>query len=198
MSQTSDNNKIDAKSTSAFKIWKDHYYQSPVFFASLSLCLLYLTVLSTGVQYQTYMLSLQFSPLSVSLIRFAAVCVELSATCFAPSLIQHIGQIRAGLWSINWQVLWLTAGVGLFIWFERTTYLASYVLTGAIIFSRLGLWGFDLAIQDLVQEVMLDIKLPVSMLNYYCSERLSLNEVSFRPARWVFRTCLSYFHLLQR
>ena len=132
------------------------YFKSRVFLASLSLSLLYLTVLSTGAQYQTYMLSLHYTPLSVSFIRVAAVISELSATCFAPFMIQRIGQIRAGLWSINWQALSLSAGVGLFIWFHELSSTASFALTVAIIVSRLGLWGFDLAIQDLVQEVKWD------------------------------------------
>jgi solute carrier family 40 (iron-regulated transporter), member 1 len=143
---------IKGQSQSAFKAWRA-YYQSPIFFASISLCLLYLTVLSTGAQYQTYMLSLNFSPLSVSVIRVAAVSAELSATFFAPILILFIGQIRTGLWSINWQSLTLTAGVALFIWLNETPLTASYTLTAAIVLSRIGLWGFDLAVQDLVQEV---------------------------------------------
>lgn len=132
------------------------YFKSPVFLASFSLSLLYLTVLSTGAQYQTYMLSIHYTSLSVSFIRVAAVISELSATCFAPFMIQRIGQIRAGLWSINWQALSLSAGVGLFVWFHELSSTASFALTVAIIVSRLGLWGFDLAIQDLVQEVRWD------------------------------------------
>jgi solute carrier family 40 (iron-regulated transporter), member 1 len=129
------------------------YFKSPAVLASFSLSLLYLTVLSTGVQYQTYMLSINFSSLSVSLIRVMAVISELLATCFAPFLIGKIGHIRTGLWSINWQSLTLAVSVGAFAWFRYTTPVASYALTAGIMMSRVGLWGFDLAVQDIVQEV---------------------------------------------
>jgi iron-regulated transporter 1 len=129
------------------------YLSSPVFLASLSLSLLYLTVLSTGVQYQTYMLAVGYSALTVSLLRLAAVAVELSATCCTPLLMAHIGSIRAGLWSINWQVACLATGVGLFVYFQDIGIAAGAALSGGIIMSRLGLWGIDLAVQDIVQEV---------------------------------------------
>jgi solute carrier family 40 (iron-regulated transporter), member 1 len=129
------------------------YFKSPAFLASLSLSLLYLTVLSTGVQYQTYMLSIHFTSLEVSLIRVMAVTSELLATCFAPCLIHQIGQVRSGLWSVNWQSLTLAASVAAFAWFGYTTSSASYALTIGIVASRVGLWGFDLAVQDIVQEV---------------------------------------------
>jgi iron-regulated transporter 1 len=127
------------------------YFQSPVFLPSLALSLLYLTVLSTGVQYQTYMLSTNHTALAVSIIRLIAVISELSATCLAPVIIAKVGQIRSGLWSVNWQVVILLVGVGSSFWTIDSS-LASWYLTAAIIISRVGLWGFDLAVQDIVQE----------------------------------------------
>ena len=130
------------------------YFTSPAFLASFSLSILYLTVLSTGVQYQTYMLSIGYSSIAVSLLRLAAVISELMATCVAPLLMKRIGGVRSGLWSINWQVLWLAAAVVTFEYFGNGSRLAGAVLTAGIVMSRLGLWGFDLAVQDIVQEVM--------------------------------------------
>lgn len=144
--------KDGTKKLSVIQTWLE-YCHAPVFLASLSISLLYLTVLSTGVQYQTYMLSIGCSALSVSFIRVAAVCFELSATCFGPLLFRRIGQLRGGLWSINWQLIILTIGVGMFTYFGQHSMLASWSLTAAIVLSRFGLWGLDLAVQDLVQDV---------------------------------------------
>ncbi len=92
--------------------------------------------------------------MSVSLLRLAAVLSELSATCFAPHLIRRIGVIRAGLWSINWQVVSLVIGVLGFVGLASEHRVeAGAALTAGIVLSRLGLWGFDLAVQDIVQEV---------------------------------------------
>jgi iron-regulated transporter 1 len=137
---------------SAWEPWAD-YLRSPVFLASFSLSLLYLTVLSTGVQFQTYMLSVGYSPISVSLLRVTAVVSELGATCLAPVLMYRIGPIRAGLWSINWQVTWLATAVVAFVCFDSVPIAAGAGLTAGIVMSRMGLWGFDLSVQSIVQEV---------------------------------------------
>jgi iron-regulated transporter 1 len=135
---------------SSSKSWSS-YFHSPVFLPSLALSLLYLTVLSTGVQYQAYMLSTNHTALVVSMVRLVAVLSELSATYLAPVIIAKVGQIRSGLWSINWQVVTLVLGVGSFLLTDNSSW-ASWTLTAAIIISRVGLWGFDLAVQDIVQE----------------------------------------------
>jgi iron-regulated transporter 1 len=137
---------------SSLEPWAD-YVTNPVFLASFSLSLVYLTVLSTGVQYQTYMLSAGYSPIAVSLLRVTAVISELSATCLAPILMNRIGPIRAGLWSINWQVIWLATAVAAFVWFDGMPTVAGAGLTAGIVVSRLGLWGFDLSVQSIVQDV---------------------------------------------
>ncbi|KAF2430033.1 hypothetical protein EJ08DRAFT_679530 [Tothia fuscella] len=128
------------------------YLASPVFLASFSLSILYLTVLSTGVQYQTYMLSAGYSGVTVSLLRVIAVILELAATCFAPFLMTKIGPVRSGLWSINWQVIWLAAAVGAYTYFITAPEIAGAALTAGIVISRLGLFGFDLSVQYIVQE----------------------------------------------
>jgi iron-regulated transporter 1 len=174
------------------------YFKSPVFLASLSLSLLYLTVLSTGAQYQTYMLSIHYTAVGVSFIRVAAVISELSATCFSPLMIRHIGRVRAGLWSINWQAVSLSVGVGVFVWFNTSPTIGSSALTVAIIISRLGLWGFDLAVQDIVQEVRLVISCTYVYLTMLYRKPQSLNVASSLPVRWVCKTASSRCPLFQR
>jgi len=131
--------------------WK-YYFHSSAFLASFSLSLLYLTVLSTSVHWQTYMLSLQFSGLSVAMLRMAAVISELSATVLTPLLMKRIGPIRSGLWSINWQLAWLALAIAIFLSLPDGTKMAGAGLTVGIVMSRLGLWGLDLSVQFIVQE----------------------------------------------
>jgi iron-regulated transporter 1 len=128
------------------------YVQNPAFLASFALSLLYLTVLSFGSQMTTYLLTLNFTSIHISIMRLAAVVLELSATCAAPILMRRIGAVRSGLWFINEQVIAVTLAVGLFYTMNSRTQLAGLALIFGVTLSRLGLWGFDLCVQFLVQE----------------------------------------------
>lgn len=132
------------------------YITNPAFLASLSLSLLYLTVLSFSSQMTTYLLTIKYTSLQISLFRLVAVATELSATCAAPLLIRRIGAIRSGLWFINEQLLAVLLAVGLFILNGGNEgqggKIAGAALVVGVTLSRLGLWGFDLSVQYLVQE----------------------------------------------
>lgn len=135
------------------------YIHSPAFLASFSLTLLYLTVLSTGPQMSTYLLSLGFTPLHVSVMRLISVILELSATFAAPLLMRKIGVIRAGLWFINEQLACVLAAAAAFLLVRRGEtgrvgdQLRGAALIAGVALSRLGLWGFDLSVQYVVQQV---------------------------------------------
>ena len=147
-------NRVFASILDAIQPWVT-YFTSPAFLPSLSLSLLYLTVLSTGPHWQTYLLATDYTALTVSLLRVLAVIAELSATLVAPYLMTRIGPVRAGLWSINWQLLTLAPAVALFYHLSSTSHptaLGGAILTTGMILSRLGLWSFDLSVQYLVQE----------------------------------------------
>ncbi|KAF2794147.1 hypothetical protein K505DRAFT_324959 [Melanomma pulvis-pyrius CBS 109.77] len=131
--------------------WKD-YVQNPAFLASFSLSLLYLTVLSFGSQMTTYLLTLKFTSVHISVLRLAAVALELSATCAAPLLMRKIGPVRSGLWFINEQLIAVALAVGLFTSVNSQAQLAGVALIFGVTLSRFGLWGFDLCVQFLVQE----------------------------------------------
>jgi iron-regulated transporter 1 len=128
------------------------YFANDAFLASLSLSLLYLTVLSFSSQMTTYLLATGFTPLSVSILRLVAVILELSATCATPVLMRKIGAVRTGLWSVNEQLLSIVLSVVLFSIYNPATKLAAGVLVAGVVLSRFGLWGFDLSVQYLVQE----------------------------------------------
>ena len=128
------------------------YISNPAFLASFSLSLLYLTVLSFASQMTTYLLSVGFKSIHVSLMRLVAVTLELVATCAAPVLMRRIGAVRSGLWFINEQLLSIAIFIGLYTFLGTETRLAAAALVTGVIISRTGLWGFDLCVQYLVQE----------------------------------------------
>lgn len=145
-------NRTRSACSSILLPWID-YMRTSVFLACFSLCLLYLTVLSFALQMTTYLLSVGFTPLQVSLMRVVAVLVELSATCVGPVVTARIGPVRAGLWFINWQLAFQVAAAIAFTWLDTDRKIAGIGLVGGVIVSRLGLWGFDLSMQYIVQEV---------------------------------------------
>jgi iron-regulated transporter 1 len=128
------------------------YLQNPAFLASFALSLLYLTVLSFASQMTTYLLTLGFTSTHISLMRLVSVLLELSATVAAPYLMSRIGPIRSGLWFINEQLISIALAIGLFLMYIEHPRLAGLTLVSGIALSRLGLWGFDLSVQYLVQD----------------------------------------------
>ncbi|KAL8861236.1 MAG: hypothetical protein Q9178_002452 [Gyalolechia marmorata] len=135
----------------SFSSWYS-YLRSPVLLASLSLCILYLTVLSFNAQMITYLLASGFTATWVSVFRLISVVVELAATWAGPMLMSQIGPTRSGLWFITWQSVCATLGVALFSTAALELRMRNIALISGVIMSRIGLWGFDLSVQFLVQE----------------------------------------------
>lgn len=130
------------------------YFKHPAFLPSFAGALLYLTVLSFAGQMVTFLVSAGYSSMHVGIARSLSVAFEVLATWVAPWLMGKIGPIRSGLWLISWQMLFLGAGMVVF-WAcakDRPVISAS-VLVGGTILSRLGLRGFDLSVQLIVQDV---------------------------------------------
>jgi iron-regulated transporter 1 len=134
--------------------WQE-YVASSVFLASFALSLLYLTVLSFGATMVTYLLESGFSSLEVSFMRIGSVAAELSGTWAAPLIMNRIGPIRSGLWFINWQLCCVAGATITFAISDSTSKLVAGSLIVGVALSRIGLWGFDLSAQFLVQEVSL-------------------------------------------
>ena len=130
----------------------EEYVRHPAFLPSLSLSLLYLTVLSFSGQMVTYLLSTGYTSTSIGYIRSASVVVEMSATWLAPIVMTRLSSVRAGIWFLSWQTICLTMAVGLFLVERKPVWAASYMVVG-VITSRIGLWGFDLCAQIIIQEV---------------------------------------------
>jgi len=142
--------------------WKI-YYRSPLFSASLSLCILYFTVLSFGGNHvlnfanEGSMIAFlsQYSDFSTPLVaglRAIAVVVGIAATFISSPVIRWIGPVRSGIWFLSWQTIFLSpVPVALFLALNKR--LQGGLLVGFVSISRLGLWGFDLSEQYLVQQV---------------------------------------------
>ena len=131
------------------------YVQSPAFLPSLALSLLYLTVLSFSGQMITYLFAIKHPRLTsihIGVLRTIATILEISATFIAPRLINRIGAVRAGIWSLAWQFLCLTPGIVPF-WLDMkaSASFSTYLFITSVILSRIGLWSFDLTAQLLVQ-----------------------------------------------
>ncbi|KAE8349696.1 Ferroporti-1 [Aspergillus coremiiformis] len=138
---------------SAIDPWRE-YTASPLFPASLALSLLYLTVLSFGPTMITYLLHTGFTGLQISSMRMGAVIAELAGTWAAPCITSRIGPVRSGLWFLNWQFGSLAAAIAVFAFRDGSSQLAAGCLVAGVALSRVGLWGFDLSVQLLVQETI--------------------------------------------
>jgi iron-regulated transporter 1 len=128
------------------------YFQHPACLPSFTLALLYLTVLFFSGQMVTYLLSAGFNSSYIALVRSLSVIIELTATWLAPWIIKRITPTRGGSWFLNWQILWLVATVS-FFWSEKTAIVAASGLAAGTILSRVGLWGYDLCAQVIIQSV---------------------------------------------
>ncbi|KAL9136262.1 MAG: hypothetical protein Q9175_002542, partial [Cornicularia normoerica] len=127
------------------------YIGHPVFLPSMALCLLYFTVLSFSGQMVTYLLSVGLSSAQIGVLRTFSTAIEISATWLAPIAMNRVGPLRGGLWFINWQMSCLVGAFG-FFWVIRTPSVAASALIVGVIASRVGLWGFDLCVQIIIQE----------------------------------------------
>lgn len=143
--------KVIQKSVLDFSL----YFHHPAFLPSFASALSYLTVLSFAGQMVTYLLSAGYNATQVGIARTLSVVFEVLATWLAPWLIGRIGPVRAGLWLVNSQILCLVAGTAVFWAFSSHPNISASGLVGGTILSRVGLRGFDLCTQIIIQEVSL-------------------------------------------
>ena len=179
------------------------YFGHSAFLPSFALSLLYMTVLSFSGQMLTYLLAAKLTLWQVGIMRAGSSIFELSATWIAPRLTRRIGVVRTGLWSINWQMTWLAAGLSWFFYYYGRGYsstdLAPAVgLAVATAFSRVGLWGFDLSAQSIVQEASLKShRHPARYLflvygtDCWCRRSRTTAAASSPASKGHFRMCLT-------
>ena len=129
------------------------YFHHPAFLPSFTGALLYLTVLSFSGQMVTYLLSAGYSATQIGIARTQSVAFEVLATWLAPWLMGRIGPIRAGIWLASWQIACLVGGIAIFWALCNRPTISASGLVGGTILSRVGLRGFDLCTQIIIQEV---------------------------------------------
>lgn len=128
------------------------YFSHPLGLASFSLACLYMTVLSFGPQMVSFLLFQGTKPSQIGNLRTISTICELATTFFAPWLMSHTGPSVSGLFFVNFQAICLALGLG-FAWSKLGIDPAGALyLVGGVILSRIGLWGFDLSTQVLIQE----------------------------------------------
>ncbi|KAK5134146.1 hypothetical protein LTR08_006921 [Meristemomyces frigidus] len=127
------------------------YVRHRAFLPSFALSLLYLTVLSLNGQMITWLIAIGLGSRTIGALRGVAALSELSATWLAPKIMEHIGPVRAGIWFLNWQIICVTVAC-VFLWLDTTITVVAIGTVAAVIASRVGLWGFDLSAQIIVQE----------------------------------------------
>lgn len=127
-------------------------FRHQAFLPSFSGALLYFTVLNFAGQMVTYLLASGYNSFHIGIARTLSVIFEIASTWTAPSVMSGIGPIRAGIWFINWQILCLAGAAGIFLGAPDPIVAASGLVVGTIL-SRVGLRGFDLCAQIIVQEV---------------------------------------------
>jgi len=130
------------------------YVRHTALLPSVSLALLYLTVLSFSGQLITYLIATGMSSATVASFRAIAAVFELTATWIAPAVTARIGAVRSGIWFLNMELLFI-AGACACLWFPavdtgKLTVIMGLVL--CVILSRTGLWGYDLSAQLIIQD----------------------------------------------
>ncbi|KAL9227754.1 hypothetical protein vseg_003405 [Gypsophila vaccaria] len=134
-----------------FGAWKV-YLSQEVVLPGLSLALLFFTVLSFG-SLMTATLEWKGIPAYVIAIgRGISATVGITATFTYPVLASRISPIRTGLWSIwsQWSFL-LVCVSSIYI---KSSVASAYMLMAGVAASRLGLWMFDLAVIQQMQDLV--------------------------------------------
>ncbi|KAI0092219.1 Ferroporti-1 [Irpex rosettiformis] len=135
--------------------WKE-LVRLPIFFSSLAISLLYLTVLSFDGIMVGYLKTISYSDDFIAEMRGICVITGLIGTALALPLEKKIGTVRAGNWSI-WSMVFtlIPVIVSFYVFAPRSPtigtpkgstlgVIGAMLLFGGMALSRIGLWSFDL------------------------------------------------------
>jgi Ferroportin1 (FPN1) len=157
------------------------YFKHPAFLPSFAGTLLYLTILSFAGQIVTYLVSSGYSSMHIGIAQTLSVAFEVLATWVAPWLMGKIGPIRSSLWLIYWQMIFLEAGMVIFWAYAKDQpIILAAGLVGGMILSCLGLRGFDLSVQLIVQ----DMSFPLSSCRHWAYYLICIYLSSPRRLKW--------------
>ncbi|KAJ7184728.1 Ferroporti-1 [Mycena filopes] len=135
------------------KDWQE-FVHLPVFLSSISISLLYLTVLSFEGTMLGYLKTLDFRDDFFAEMRGLCVLTGLIGTLLTVPLERKLGSARAGSWSIWSIVVCLLPVMASFYIFGPRNTLGAALLFGGMALSRIGLWSFDLIQTKQLQDAL--------------------------------------------
>ena len=135
-------------SASAFTLWRT----APSFPAAAALALLYTTVLSFGPLATAYLATRGLPPPELAAWRGAGALAGLAATAAYPWARARVGLDAAGAAGLAAQWSALAAGVAAAFWIAPASPAGARVLAASLALSRFGLWAFDQAAGQSLQE----------------------------------------------
>lgn len=126
------------------------YLQQEVVLPGVALALLYFTVLSFGTLMTAALEWRGIPAYVIGIARGVSAIVGIAATFVYPVIHSRISTLRTGLWSIwtQWPILLVCVAS---IW-VRNNIVSAWMLMGGVAASRLGLWMFDLAVIQQMQD----------------------------------------------
>ncbi|GIL55048.1 hypothetical protein Vafri_10701 [Volvox africanus] len=141
-----------------FDSWRV-YWNQPVLLLCLALALLYMTVLSLGFLMTSFLKWSGLSEVEVSAYRGIGALTGLAATAIFPPLLARAGLRFCAIAGITYQLTCLAAGVLPVVAVAiahggdlRPSVTQVRVLVAGLVSSRTGLWLYDLAVTQLIQE----------------------------------------------
>ncbi|UZJ55405.1 hypothetical protein CBS101457_004725 [Exobasidium rhododendri] len=134
------------------------FMNMPIFISSLSISLLYMSVLSFDSTFIAYLKSeTTYSDAFIAGMRGVCVVTGLLGTFLSPYLTSKIGLIRTGSWSLWAELVPLSLTIVSFYRGverkDRPAWNTALLFTGLAL-SRIGLWSFDLAQLAQVQNAL--------------------------------------------
>ncbi|XP_072960563.1 solute carrier family 40 member 1-like isoform X3 [Typha angustifolia] len=126
------------------------YLRQEVVLPGVALAILYFTVLSFGTLMTATLDWKGIPAYIISLVRGISAIVGIAATVLYPIVHSWISTVRTGLWSIwvQWSFL-LVCVASIFV---TSSITSAWMLMGGVAASRIGLWMFDLAVMQQMQD----------------------------------------------
>ena len=135
-------------SASAFTLWRT----APSFPAAAALALLFTTVLSFGPLATAYLATRGLPPAELAAWRGVGALAGLAATAAYPWARARVGLDAAGAAGLIAQWAPLAAGVAAAFWIAPSSPAGARILAASLALSRFGLWAFDQAAGQALQE----------------------------------------------
>ncbi|KAG0230126.1 hypothetical protein BGW42_001151 [Actinomortierella wolfii] len=136
-----------------------------------------------------------FTPSTIAVLKGVCTAAELLGTIIMPVLTHYIGLVRAGSWSIWFEVLALTP-VMLAIYSNRVP--IQLIIFAGMALSRIGVWSFDLVITQIMQEHIDNDGAGIingwhyTMMNTFELAQFLLTMIWYDPEQYLVPALISY------